>query len=202
MTAGPGPSPASVCGQSDEAPRPGNMKLLLVLISSLLGTQEDASDFDLEPWWNVSRRTSNSDIEYSVPALSLFHYDNGSLNTTWEKEYNANEEILSPFLVHASTKFEESELKSNRNRSPLLKAPDFNNILDAEEIYLNRKPIENIHNVGESEDADVDIRDFEKRLMTRLNQLLGLSMSEKVTGHRGSMSVHGLDLDTYPVDFP
>ena len=200
MTAGPGPSPASVCGQSDEAPRPGNMKLLLLLISSLLGTQEDASDFDLEPWWNVSRRTSNSDIEYSIPALSLFHYDNGSLNTTWEKEYNANEEILSPFLVDASTNFEESELKSNRNRSPLLNAPDFNNILDAEEIYSNRKPIENIHNVGESEDADVDISDFEKRLMTRLNQLLGLSMSEEVTGHRGSMSVHGLD--TYPVDFP
>ena len=200
VTAGPGPSPASVCGQSDEAPRPGNMKLLLVLISSLLGTQEDASDFDLEPWWNVSRRTSNSDHEYSIPALSLFHYDNGSLNTTWEKEYNANEEILSPFLVDASTNFEESELKSNRNRSPLLNAPDFNNILDAEEIYLNRKPIENIHNVGESEDADVDISDFEKRLMTRLNQLLGLSMSEEITGHRGSMPVHGHY--NYPVDFP
>ena len=179
------------------------MKLLLILISSLLGTQEEVSDkFDLEPWWNVSRRTSNSEIEYSIPALSLFHYNNGSfqsLNTTWAKEYDANE-ILSPFLVDASPKFEESDLNSNRNTSPLLSAPDFNNILDAEEIYSNRKPIEKINNVGESVDAGVNISDFEKRLMTRLNQLLGLSMSDEITGHRGSMPMHGQYV--YPVDFP
>lgn len=151
----------------------------------------------------MSRRTSNSEIEYSIPALSLFHYDNNSyksLNTTWEKEYDANEEILSPFLVGASPKFERSELQSNRNRSPLLSAPDFNNILDADEIYSNRKPIEDIHNVDASVEAGVDNSDFEKRLMTRLNQLLGLSMSEEIIGHRGSMPMHGQDI--YPVDFP
>ena len=191
------------------------MKLLLIIISSSLGSQEDTSDHEeTGPWWNVSRRTPNSEIDYgsttSIPALSLFNYDNNSFkqsNTTGATEFDDNvEEILSPFLVSASTNFEESDLKNNLNRSPLLGKPDFNNILDAEEIFSNREYIEDIHDVDavdskylvSSVNGVVDNSDFEKRLMTRLKHLLGLSMSGEVTGHGGS--VHGRDF--YPFDCP
>ena len=179
------------------------MKLLLVLITTILGDQEHDSDDQeaQEPWWDVSRRTPNSEIieqrtTTSIPALSLFNYDNNNFksNETVRTEFADNEEemILSPFLVNPPQKFESSDLNNILNRSQLFSAPDFNNILDAEEIYTNRDRMkDNIDTeyLESSVDSVVDNSDFEKRLMTRLKQLLGLSMSGEITDHGGAM--HG-----------
>ena len=190
------------------------MKLTLLLITGILGQKEELSsdqESSEQPWWDISKRTPNSEIESqpttSIPALSLvrnfFNSENSSENTnvkvTTESHDNRNEEeILSPFLVNAFPKFE-SDIKINLNRSPLLPSPSFNNILDAEEIFTKHERIEDIHNGDASDtkylvsslDSDVDNSEFEKRLMTRLKQVLGLSMSGEATNH-GS-PVHGRD---------
>ena len=142
----------------------------------------------------------------SIPALSLvrnfFNNDNSSESsnkvTTESHDNRHEEEILSPFLVNAFPK-SESDLEINLSISPLLPAPSFNNVLDAGEIFTKHESIEDIHNsdafdtkyLVPSQDSDVDNSEFEKRLMTRLKQLLGLSMSGETTNHGSPM--HGRD---------
>ena len=202
------------CDQSDEAARADNMLLLLLIITGILGQKEGSSgdQESSEPWWNISKRTPHSEMESqsttSIPALSLvrnfFNNDNSSessnVKVTESHDNRNEEEILSPFLVNAFPKFG-SDLKINLSISPLplLPAPSFSNILDAEEIFTKHENIEDNHNGDDfdtkylvsSLDSDVDNSEFEKRLMTRLKQLLGLSMSGETTNHGSPM--HGRD---------